>query len=267
MSDELRDICRTLENRYVHEERTIEPSFYNDLSEDLVAKFTAIGFDCLLSLDEQICSVFIFEFYKTLHLDRDQKNHLLIQFTINNHRFNISLAQYAELTSLPNQGICIYSDSWGLDELEKILEQIKPYNSRLLAIDDIRNLMHQRTIHEKFIQKNSPNFERKTARMSVKYPAYVNLTSSSEEQPNKRTHLPPPRKKFLSPTEVPSKSISSKSTHYTSSSSPSESPTPTHVATPPKLYFVIPIKQKPQELPPLQMSLKNPYVSTMDNWP
>ncbi|GKB44387.1 hypothetical protein Tco_0889329 [Tanacetum coccineum] len=33
----------------------INPSFYNDLSDDSVAKFTAIGFDCLLSLDEQIC--------------------------------------------------------------------------------------------------------------------------------------------------------------------------------------------------------------------
>ncbi|GKB56935.1 hypothetical protein Tco_0913121 [Tanacetum coccineum] len=34
---------RTLESRYVHEVRTIDPSFYNDLSDDLVAKFTAIG--------------------------------------------------------------------------------------------------------------------------------------------------------------------------------------------------------------------------------
>ncbi|GKB95671.1 hypothetical protein Tco_0981808, partial [Tanacetum coccineum] len=56
------------------------------------------------------------------------------------------------------------------------------------------------------------------------------------------------------------------STHYTSSSSPSESPTPTHIAPPPKLHFVIPIKQEPQELPPLQMSPNNPYVSRMDNW-
>ncbi|GKD30495.1 hypothetical protein Tco_1241273 [Tanacetum coccineum] len=103
--------------------------------------------------------------------------------------------------------------------------------------------------------------------MSVKYPTYVNLTSSSEEQPNERTLLPPPRKKSLSPPQAPSKSISSKSTHYTSLSSPSESLTPTHVAPPPKLYFVIPIKQEPQELPPLQMSPNNPYVSTMDNWP
>ncbi|GKD46838.1 hypothetical protein Tco_1271483, partial [Tanacetum coccineum] len=55
MSDTLRDIYRTLESRYVHEGRTIDPSFYNDLSDDSVAKFTAIGFDFLLSLDEQIC--------------------------------------------------------------------------------------------------------------------------------------------------------------------------------------------------------------------
>ncbi|GJV28167.1 retrovirus-related pol polyprotein from transposon TNT 1-94 [Tanacetum coccineum] len=113
---------RTLESRYVHEGRTIDPSFYNDLSDDSVAKFTAICFDCLLSLDEQICPRFIYEFYKTLRLERNSTNHFSIQFVINNHHFNLSLAQFAELTHLPNQGICIYSDACGLDELEKTLE-------------------------------------------------------------------------------------------------------------------------------------------------
>ncbi|GKD05354.1 hypothetical protein Tco_1180328 [Tanacetum coccineum] len=103
--------------------------------------------------------------------------------------------------------------------------------------------------------------------MSVKYPNYVNLTSSSEEQPNERTPSPPPRKKSLSLPQAPSKFISNKSTHYTSSSSPSDSPTPTHVVPPPKLCFVIPIKLEPQELPPPQMSPNDPYVQTMDNWP
>ncbi|GJW01010.1 ribonuclease H-like domain-containing protein [Tanacetum coccineum] len=113
---------------------------------------------------------------------------------------------------------------------------------------------------------NSPNFKRKTARMSVEYPNYVNLTSSSEKKPNERTLSPPPRKKSLSPPQAPSKSILSKSTHYTSSSSQSESPTPTYVAPPPKLCFVIPMKQEPQELPPLQISPNDPYAQTMDNW-
>nr|GEY25339.1 hypothetical protein [Tanacetum cinerariifolium] len=103
--------------------------------------------------------------------------------------------------------------------------------------------------------------------MSVKYPNYVNLTSSSEEQPNERTPSPPPRKKSLSPPQAPSKSISSKSINYTFSSSPSESPTPTHVAQQTKLHFVILIKLEPQELPPLQVSPNDPYVQTLDNWP
>nr|GEW60634.1 hypothetical protein [Tanacetum cinerariifolium] len=103
--------------------------------------------------------------------------------------------------------------------------------------------------------------------MSVKYPNYVNLIPSSEEQLNKRTPSPPPRKKSLSLPQAPSKSISSKSTHYTSSSSPCESPTPTHVAPPPKLRFVIPKKLEPQELPPPQISPNDPYVQTIDNWP
>ncbi|GJV72080.1 hypothetical protein Tco_1492075 [Tanacetum coccineum] len=105
----------------------------------------------------------------------------------------------------------------------------------------------------------SSNFKRKTARMSVKYPTYVNLTSSSEDHLNEKTPSPPPRKKSLSPPQAPSKSISSKSTHYTSSSSPSECPTPTHLAPPPKLCFVILLKLEPQELPPL--------TSTMNYWP
>ncbi|GJU85990.1 hypothetical protein Tco_1293536 [Tanacetum coccineum] len=103
--------------------------------------------------------------------------------------------------------------------------------------------------------------------MSVKYPNYVNLTSSSKEQPNERTPSPPPRNKSLSPPQASSKSISRKSTRYTSSLSPSESLTPTHVAPPPKIRFVILIKLEPQELPPPQMSPNDPYAQTMDNWP
>ncbi|GJZ72911.1 hypothetical protein Tco_0637057 [Tanacetum coccineum] len=128
MSNALRDVYRVLESRYVHEGRTIYPSFYNDLSNDSVAKFEAIGFDCLLSLDEQICPRFIFEFYKTFKLEKDSNNHFSIQFIIKNHHFNLSLAQFAELTHLPNQGICIYFDAWSLNELEKTLKQMNLYN-------------------------------------------------------------------------------------------------------------------------------------------
>ncbi|GJX31136.1 hypothetical protein Tco_0240991 [Tanacetum coccineum] len=42
MSNSLRDVYRALEIRHVHEGRTIDPSFYNDLSDDLMAKFAVI---------------------------------------------------------------------------------------------------------------------------------------------------------------------------------------------------------------------------------
>ncbi|GKC94730.1 hypothetical protein Tco_1160172 [Tanacetum coccineum] len=43
MTEELRDIYMDLESRYVHEGRTINSSFYRDLSDDSVAKFANIG--------------------------------------------------------------------------------------------------------------------------------------------------------------------------------------------------------------------------------
>ncbi|GKC62450.1 hypothetical protein Tco_1095048 [Tanacetum coccineum] len=79
------------------------------------------------------------------------------------------------------------------------------------------------------------------ARMSVKHSNFINLDSLSEEHQNKKTSSPPPRKKSLSPPQAPSKPISSKGTHYTSSSSP--------------------------KLPPLASSPNNLYVSNTGTWP
>ncbi|GJX79476.1 retrovirus-related pol polyprotein from transposon TNT 1-94 [Tanacetum coccineum] len=75
-------------------------------------------------------------------------------------------------------------------------------------------------------------------------------TITNEEHQNERTLSPSPIGKSLSPPNAPSKTTSSRSTYQTSSSSPSDSPTPTHVAPPPKLRFDIPMKLEPQELPP-----------------
>ncbi|GJS42356.1 hypothetical protein Tco_0567399 [Tanacetum coccineum] len=76
MSNALRDVYRALKSRYVHEGRTIDPSFYNDLSDDLVAKFAAIDFDCLLSLDKQIFPSGLMELEKTLEQIENYNSHL-----------------------------------------------------------------------------------------------------------------------------------------------------------------------------------------------
>ncbi|GJS44260.1 hypothetical protein Tco_0569303 [Tanacetum coccineum] len=121
MTNELKNVYRGLESRYVHEGRTINPSFYQDLNDESLAKFINIGFNCLLSLNRKICLRFIMEFYKTLRLDRN----------LNDNR------------------ICLYSDAWPIDHLEKTLEQIPPYNSTLPSLEDIQNLIHRRTVFEK----------------------------------------------------------------------------------------------------------------------
>ncbi|GJU60587.1 hypothetical protein Tco_1238353 [Tanacetum coccineum] len=114
---------------------------------------------------------------------------------------------------------------------------------------------------------NPPSYKRKCVRIIVKYLTYVKHKSSSEEHYNERTPLTPLRKKSLSPPHAPSKSTSSRSTYQTTSSSPSESPTPTHVSPPSNIRFVIPMKLEHQELPPQHPSSHDLYVSTIDNWP
>nr|GEU85708.1 survival protein SurE-like phosphatase/nucleotidase [Tanacetum cinerariifolium] len=110
-----------------------------------------------------------------------------------------------------------------------------------------------------FLDVTDPPYGISVCGLEKKHSNFVNLDSSSEEHQNEKTPSPPPKKKSLSPPQAPSKSISSKSTNYTSSSSPSEYPTPTHVGPPPKLRYVIPLKLEPQELPPLASSPNDPY--------
>ncbi|GJR83491.1 hypothetical protein Tco_0154276 [Tanacetum coccineum] len=115
--------------------RAIDTSFYQDMIQETLEKFNRIGFECLLNLDEEIYPRFIMKLYKTLRLDRYlEDNRLFMTFDINGREFNISLDQFAKLTSLLSQGICLYSGIWSLDQLENSLEQVPPYNSNLLLL-------------------------------------------------------------------------------------------------------------------------------------
>ncbi|GJR15604.1 hypothetical protein Tco_0798256 [Tanacetum coccineum] len=48
-------IYRNLEKCPIHEGRTIDPTFYEDTTADTLAKFSVIGVDCPLNLNEEIC--------------------------------------------------------------------------------------------------------------------------------------------------------------------------------------------------------------------
>ncbi|GJU12420.1 hypothetical protein Tco_1134816 [Tanacetum coccineum] len=55
MSNANKEIYRNLEKRPIHGGRTSDPTFYQDTTDDALAKFSAIGFYYLLNLNEEIC--------------------------------------------------------------------------------------------------------------------------------------------------------------------------------------------------------------------
>ncbi|GKA50682.1 reverse transcriptase domain-containing protein, partial [Tanacetum coccineum] len=58
-----RDIYKSLMYRLFHEGRVVLRDFLED-EPNLRPTFGAIGFDCLLDIDEQICPVFVLQFYR-----------------------------------------------------------------------------------------------------------------------------------------------------------------------------------------------------------
>nr|GEU71603.1 putative reverse transcriptase domain-containing protein [Tanacetum cinerariifolium] len=84
-----------------------------------------------------------------------EKHLPLVEFSNNNsYHASFKAAPFEALC-----GICIYSDAWGLDELEKTIKEIEPYNSHLSALDDIQNLIHRGTVHEKIDKKGNTIYE------------------------------------------------------------------------------------------------------------
>ncbi|GKB28753.1 retrovirus-related pol polyprotein from transposon TNT 1-94 [Tanacetum coccineum] len=78
---------------------------------------------------------------------------------------------FAKLTSLPNQGICLYYDAWSLDQLERTLEKIPPYNLTLPSLEDIRNEIHRRaTIEDHLFDERYILVPRKMPSLKAKQP-------------------------------------------------------------------------------------------------
>ncbi|GKB88722.1 hypothetical protein Tco_0960994 [Tanacetum coccineum] len=290
MTEQLKDVYRALESRYVHEGRTIDPSFYQDLNDKSLAKSTNIE-------SERTFNLAYFIIMRMYYL-RDRSDKVLpygiiltrlfknLKENLENHPFDerdllfprkmsslkakqpkrpppkrtrsVGKSKHTQLTTSSS------FDSPPSDNGDLPSTKLSPRsNNRALPIRtnmsvekrETRGMFKNlaRALHKfaKISSRiNSPNIKRKTIHWVVKTPTYVNLESSSKEHQNEKTPSPPPRKKSLSLPHAPSKSTSSRITHYTSSSSLSESSTPIHVAPLPKLRFVIPMKQEPQELSP-----------------
>ncbi|GJW22732.1 hypothetical protein Tco_0033354 [Tanacetum coccineum] len=238
------------------------------------------GLETFITLNEPICPRFVVEFYHSLEVKRDDEERPYIEFKLGQFTFKLDSSQLSRIFQTPKALETFYTSELSLNSLDDhpnssffgpkhdlVRENITvprttqtqlQRNPNKLHIDDIRPELRG---WELFFRENlfCTLSNRKHVNAWIHGSPYGDQYDVSEEHPNEKTHSPPPRKKSLSPPQALSKSISSKSTHYTSSSSPSDSLTPTHVATPPKRCFVIPLKLEAQGLPSL--------TSTMDHWP
>ena len=83
LSTEQVKIFKALEKRYVHEGRTIDPSFLEGTN--IRQQLAAINFDCLLDIDEPIVPRFVLEFYASVVLSSNNYGLMSIHFKVNQH--------------------------------------------------------------------------------------------------------------------------------------------------------------------------------------
>ncbi|GJU46170.1 hypothetical protein Tco_1203436 [Tanacetum coccineum] len=101
--------------------RVVLPDFLED-EPNLRPTFRAIGFDCLLDIDEQICPVFVLQFYKSFRLIRNLNGTICVRFTIDNVETILTLENFAQILRIPCEGVCLYSHEWSISSLQRSLD-------------------------------------------------------------------------------------------------------------------------------------------------
>ncbi|GKB56778.1 hypothetical protein Tco_0912964 [Tanacetum coccineum] len=99
-----------------HEGCVIDPSYLID-QPNLRPIFTAIGFYCLLDINEKICPVFVLEFYKSVRLIRSLNGTLSIAFIIHNVKITLCLEEFSHILRIPCHGVCVFTPEWAIPSL------------------------------------------------------------------------------------------------------------------------------------------------------
>ncbi|GJR31969.1 hypothetical protein Tco_1108201 [Tanacetum coccineum] len=108
LNEQEREIYKIIERRFFHEGRVTDPSYLED-QPNLRQTFAAIKFDCQLDINEQICPVFVLEFYKSVRLIQNLNGTLFMAFIILNVEFSLRLEEFARIFRVPFQGVCLFT--------------------------------------------------------------------------------------------------------------------------------------------------------------
>ncbi|GJX58152.1 hypothetical protein Tco_0289542 [Tanacetum coccineum] len=113
-----REIYKSLMNRLFHEGRVVLPDFLES-KPNLRTTFVAIGFDCLLDINEQIFPIFVLQFYKSVRLIRNLNGTLCIGFVIDNVETVLTLENFGRILRISYEGVCLYCSKWSISSLQR----------------------------------------------------------------------------------------------------------------------------------------------------
>ncbi|GJT45040.1 hypothetical protein Tco_0953755 [Tanacetum coccineum] len=116
-----REIYKSLVNRLFHEGRSYLHDFLRNDTKIFATLSTggAIGFDCLLDINEQIFPIFVLQFYKSVWLIRNLNGTLCIGFVIDNVETVLTLENFGRILRIPYEGVCLYSSEWSISSLQR----------------------------------------------------------------------------------------------------------------------------------------------------
>ncbi|GJS91533.1 hypothetical protein Tco_0774169 [Tanacetum coccineum] len=88
-------IFKNLERRFFHESQVIHPSY---LADSVIPQvFLSINFDWLLHIDEEICPLFVLEFFKSVRITRNFDQTISIGFIIRNYEIVLTLYNFVKI--------------------------------------------------------------------------------------------------------------------------------------------------------------------------
>ncbi|GKB67498.1 hypothetical protein Tco_0928910 [Tanacetum coccineum] len=111
-----KEIYKSLEHHLFHEGRVVDPSYLED-QPNLCPTFTAIGFDCLLDINEKIFPIFVLQFYKSVRFVHNLNGTLSISFVIRNVKITLHLEEFALILCVPCRGVCVFTSEWAISSL------------------------------------------------------------------------------------------------------------------------------------------------------
>ncbi|GJY79889.1 hypothetical protein Tco_0492640 [Tanacetum coccineum] len=110
MEVKLRESYRTLEKRLFHEGRIVTPSLISE--NNICPFFQAVGLKPFLTLNEPICPRFVFEFYHSLEVKRDEELRLYIEFKLGQFTFKLTPSRLSQILQTPHALEIFYTSKW-----------------------------------------------------------------------------------------------------------------------------------------------------------